>query len=161
MKPGGRYRSMTHTRGHPFQGMTLLEMMIVVLLIALLAAIIIPKLTESKKSANESAAITTMKNISSAQAQFREGDKDQDTALDYATSLVELSSVGLLDNVIGSGSKSGYLFSLSGSTYDWHATATPINAQTANRSFYVDTSGVVRWAPASAAADASSPPVGD
>ena len=95
---------------------------------------------------NERAAIGALRTISSVQAQFREGDREGDRALDYATNLAELSYVGLIDNVLGSGTKSGYIFSLSGSTYEWLAAATPISERTGTRNFVVCTDGVVRFA---------------
>lgn len=111
----------------------------------IVAAIAIPNLIEARKTGNETAAIGALRTIASVQAQFREGDREGDSTLDYATSLAELSGVGLIDNVLGSGTKAGYLFSLSGSTYDWQAWATPISSNTGARNFTVCTDGVVRF----------------
>ncbi|MCZ6602903.1 MAG: DUF2059 domain-containing protein [Planctomycetota bacterium] len=104
------------------------------------------KLFEAVRSGNEMAAIGFLRTISSVQAQFREGDREGDSALDYATNLAELSYVGLIDDVLGSGTKSGYIFSISGSTYEWRAAATPISEKTGKRNFVVCTDGVVRFA---------------
>jgi prepilin-type N-terminal cleavage/methylation domain-containing protein len=67
-------------------GFTLIELMIVVAIIAIIAAIAIPRLMSARLSANEAAAISTMRSISSAQAQLQSSgaiDTDADGAGEY------------------------------------------------------------------------------
>lgn len=60
-------------------GFTLIELMIVIAIIAIIASIAIPNLMSSRMSANEAAAIATLRNLHSAQDQFQAmGVVDQD-----------------------------------------------------------------------------------
>ena len=67
-------------------GFTLIELMIVVAIIAIIASIAIPNLLSARLSANESAAIATLKNISAGQAQCKASgaiDVDDNGAGEY------------------------------------------------------------------------------
>ena len=115
-------------------GFTLIELMIVVAIIAIIAAIAIPNLLSARLNANETAAIATLRNISSAQAQFQataKADTDNDGTGAFG-SFLELSgasavrndgNVGILNPPVLSGafrrpttdgwvSRSGYFFAI-------------------------------------------------
>jgi prepilin-type N-terminal cleavage/methylation domain-containing protein len=79
-------------------GFTLIELMIVVAIIAIIAAIAIPNLLSARLNANETAAIATLRNISSSQAQFQataKADTDKDGTGEFGY-FMELSGA---DNV--------------------------------------------------------------
>ncbi len=121
--------SSTRTDRRPQAGFTLIELMIVIAIIAIIAAIAIPNLLSARLSANETAAIATLRNIISAEAQFQQSakaDTDNDGTGEYG-GFLEMSGGGagrmgsLLSppvlsgafrvlNVAGEVSRSGYFF---------------------------------------------------
>jgi prepilin-type N-terminal cleavage/methylation domain-containing protein len=67
-------------------GFTLIELMIVVAIIAIIASIAIPRLMSARLSANEAAAISTLRSVATAQAQLQSSDAvdtDSDGAGEY------------------------------------------------------------------------------
>lgn len=83
MRLGESREMVNNTRN---QGFTLIELMIVVAIIAIIAAIAVPNLLSARLAANESNAISTLRNLVSAQAQFQQSaqiDADQDGTGEY------------------------------------------------------------------------------
>jgi prepilin-type N-terminal cleavage/methylation domain-containing protein len=79
-------------------GFTLIELMIVIAIIAIIAAIAIPNLLAAKLSANETAAIATLRNLASCQAQVQTSGKidcDNDGIGEYGTFLEMTGTVGV------------------------------------------------------------------
>lgn len=86
-------------------GFTLIELMIVVAIIAIIASIAIPKLMAARLSANEAAAISTLRSISSAQAQVQSSgaiDSDGDGSGEYGW-FGELAGTAALRDNSGAG----------------------------------------------------------
>ena len=125
------------------QGFSLIELLIVVVIIGIIAAIAIPNLLASRRAANESAAIASLRTLTGAQATYRAGNAT------YGD-LAALNGVGLIDSSLSGGTKSGYTFAYTAATNTglyWNTTAIPQVASglgaTGTRSFYTNESGVI------------------
>ena len=116
-------------------------------LLGLVVALVVPTHNHDRKGGNEAAAIGALKTLSMAQALYREGDKDGDEVFDYGT-LSELSETTLIDGILGSGTKQGYLFTCqpvaTTPEFLWTATATPaVPGTTGVRYFGTNHTGVI------------------
>jgi prepilin-type N-terminal cleavage/methylation domain-containing protein len=134
------------------QGFTLIELMIVVAIIAIIAAIAIPSLLNARKAGNEASAISSLRTLTTVNEQYRTRFQA------YAGSLANLQTLGYIDSVLGSATKSGYTFGYTGGTNTWSCTATPTTAgTTGDRYFFVNQSGVIRFSSTGTATSASPP----
>ena len=83
-------------------GFTLIELMIVIAIIAIIAAIAIPGLLSSQRAANERNASTSLKTLTSAEADFRANDRDWNHVTDFWTGdvkgLYTMTSAAVLGN---------------------------------------------------------------
>ena len=127
--------------GAGIRGFTLLELMIVVAVLAIVIAIAVPGFMNSKKRANETSAIVSLKNMCLAQTQYR-------VRFGSFGTLANLTASALMDSSFMDSEKSGYLFAPSGvvNRSRWAATAEPVTpGASGDRYFYADHSGVVRF----------------
>jgi len=128
-------------------GFTLLELMIVIAIISIIAAIAIPNLMAARMAGNETNAIGALKTIAAAETMFNEGDREGDGNLDYGM-LSELSNSVLIDSVLGTGTKAGFLFQVSysfvSSEYLWFGVANPaLPTMTGERYFSINMGGAI------------------
>jgi len=149
------------------QGFSLIELLIVVAIILIIAAIAIPNLLRAKMAANEGSAVASLRTINTASATYANtfgiGYPAQLSYLKPATS-PSSTSADLLDDVLSTGTKSGYTFVLTGSApvngiaMGYTATANPIALyQTGNRYFFTDQTFIIRQNVGAAATATDSP----
>lgn len=149
-------------------GFSLIELLIVVAIILVVAAIAIPNLLRSKIAANEASAVSSVRTIITSQVTYGATYPD----IGFADSLSKLgpgntppdsTHAALIDEVLASGVKNGYNFSMTGTALGTPATvanytvvANNQSETTGFRKFCANESGVVRQHAGSGSCDASS-----
>ncbi|MCH8015934.1 MAG: prepilin-type N-terminal cleavage/methylation domain-containing protein [Acidobacteria bacterium] len=150
---------MTNPKRFSDQGFSLVELLIVVLIIGIIAQMAIPHLMKSKLAANEASAITTVRSVLNAETLY----VTTVGSGKYAT-MGSLVSGMLVDTVVGSSTKDGYVFAISLGAAD---TSFVIDARPTGylnsgiRSFFSDETAVIRYTTADSAATSSSSPLGE
>jgi type IV pilus assembly protein PilA len=145
-------------------GFSMIELLIVIAVIMVIAALAIPKLLSARLAANEASAISSIKNILTAQVGYAAaypvvGYADNLTKLAFPQpgQPVDQNAAGFLDWVLGCASqpcpKSGYKFAIinaSGTPTigSFTVTAEPLSpGTTGNRGFCADQTGTLSYDP--------------
>jgi type IV pilus assembly protein PilA len=130
------------------RGFSLIELLIVIAIILIIITIAMPKLTNAKKFAQETAALRAIQTIHTAQVQYNSQYGR------YAVSLAELgppasgatgpSAADLIGNDLANGTKQGYKFTVTGGAGGYVVTANPLTYGTdGNKTFYSDQTMVI------------------
>ncbi|MGH9813671.1 MAG: DUF4190 domain-containing protein, partial [Candidatus Acidiferrales bacterium] len=118
--------------------------------ILIIAAIAIPNLLQARQRANEASAVGSLRTINTACEYYANQSPDRG----FPDSLEEMGPGGadLIDSVLASGRKNGYVFTYEASDTDqdgildaYSASAAPIDpGRTGKRFYFTDETGVIR-----------------
>jgi prepilin-type N-terminal cleavage/methylation domain-containing protein len=138
------------------KGFSLLELMFVLTIVGVVATFAVPYFFQSTAAAREVAAISVVRNLVSSQMSYSLTKGFGNFSPDLPT----LETAGYIDSVLATGTKNGYLFSVTGDSSTFTINARPqIYGSSGVRSFFSDISAVIRYNTADAPADTSSPPI--
>jgi prepilin-type N-terminal cleavage/methylation domain-containing protein len=136
------------------KGFSVIELLVVVAIIGIIAAIAVPRLTVAKHRARAASAVTTLRSIAASEIIY---DQTRGGYADFAT----LSEAGLIpDASLTSGIKSGYTFTITVSSspqVGYTATAEPTDPSYGTPYYFLDETGVIRFAANGPATAASEP----
>jgi type IV pilus assembly protein PilA len=159
-RPSGLVSRQQPQQARSERGFSLIELLIVVAIILIIAAIAIPNLLRARIAANEASAVASLRALNTAQISYN----SYYPTVGFATTLAALgganctppgsSSSCFIDSLLASGTKSGYSFTLSGTSGTPNATyqirADPLSPnQTGVRYFCSFADAVIRFGSAS------------
>ena len=133
-------------RGAPRAGYTLVEVLIVMAVIVTLASVVIPKFLRARSTANESAALATLKVYATQLESYRAAQ----TPPSFPPDLASMSSADppYVDETMGQdpATRQGYTFTYAQvSDAQYALTAQPeVDGVSGTRVFYVDETSVIR-----------------
>jgi type IV pilus assembly protein PilA len=138
------------------KGFSLIELLIVVAIILIISAIAIPNLLRSRMAANEASAVGSIRTINTSAVMYsatypQDGFPPSLAALGGVAPCTATSAQAcLIDQVLATGTKSGYTFVWTGDgntpSVGYTINGTPVTVgSTGQRMFCSDQSGVIRY----------------
>ena len=122
------------------RGFSLLELLIVVAIILIIATIAVPSLLRSRQAANESAAVASLKTVSTAEVNY------QTSTLNNYGDLNMLVAAGVLDSgMLRTRSGYNYSITLAPSGLDYTVTATANTTNSGRYDYYTTPDYVIRY----------------
>lgn len=151
------------------RGFSVVEGVVLAAILLVIAAIAIPNLLHSNLSENESSAVSSLRMLNAACANYFMLYGGYPRALSNLGpgDSTDSATAGLIDAALANGTKNGYVFTylpgaagVGGNVLSYSVKANPLTTGTSGkRRFFTDQSGVIR-ANSGGEADANSPPVG-
>jgi len=139
-------------------------LLIVVAIILIIAAIAIPNLMRSKIAANQASAVASLRTLNTSSALFYTNYNVYPSSIANmgTAASVTSTSADLVDAVLATGTKSGYVFSWSGggTTGAYTIKADPVSGTTGVVHYFTNQSFVIR-SNATAAATVNDLPIGN
>jgi type IV pilus assembly protein PilA len=151
------------------KGFSLIELVIVVAIILIVAAIAIPNFLRAKMQAHESAAAQNLRTITTAEViystTYNIGFSNSLTQLSGTSVIADPNNAGLIDSVLASTIKGGYVYTYTvlttdgqGNVISYSCNADPQTAGVSGqRHFYTDQSAIIRSNEATTAGPSDSP----
>ena len=121
------------------RGFSLLELLIVVAIILIIATIAIPSLLRSRQAANESAAVSNLRTINTAEVTYLS------SAGGSYGQLTDLVTAGLLDTRFNTSTVSGYTFNVAAAGQDYTARANPSSPNSGRYAYFSLPDAVIRY----------------
>ena len=145
------------------KGFSLIELLIVVAIILIIAAIAIPNLLRARIAANESSAVSAIRSIATAEFTYNTAYPTTGYAVALANlggpavCLPSAATACMIDTVLSSGTKSGYVFQatglvpIGGANSSFVSGASPVTFNVSGvRNFCSTEDGVLRFDPGAA-----------
>jgi len=127
------------------EGFSLIELLIVVGLVLLITAIAVPCYMNSRVQAHEAAAVASVRSIATAERTYTITYHGNYATLDQLgagggdCSAPSVIGACLIDNMLATGSKSGYQFTVGGNlSMNYSVTATPANENSGTQQYCTD-----------------------